>query len=357
MKKIGLLSLGLAAAIAIIFCSSERPFKGWPVFSQVAAPVSTDRSALPLSDASEGQQPSARTQPISRDSVDATLVSIRGKLARLGRIPKADKGAEDELMTGLLATLTDANAAEITRALSAEDLQSRFGLAALRHWLKVDALAAADWVAARTDATVEQAGVVARELIDDPVALERYCLRLPENAWRQMFLAQAAEASMWRDPVQALHLTEQMNAGSAQLDLMQTTLCTWMISHPTAASDWIRNVQVPLLREEFVSVGAKTLAAVDPLKALDWLIASVPPATESSEPLIDETIQDIFVTWTETAPAQAASGMAHFPSGELRESLVNLVSRGWLQRDPAAAVDWIKSLPERDRIQAASLPR
>jgi len=348
MKRIGVFSIGIAVAIAIHFWPRGRASEAQPVTARASSQVLIGRSG-----SSERQRPNVLIEAISRNPLDGTLALIRLKLIQLSETKKADKGTEDELTTDLLAVLTDDNAAEITRALSADELHSRFGLAALQHWLKVDGSTAADWVAARTDATDEQVWAVAHELAQDRTALELYCTLLPNNTWRQVFLKSAALEAMWRDPVEAIHLVERMNPDSAQLDLLQATVCTWMIGNPGAASGWITQVQDPMLREELVCAGAKTYGGIDPLSALEWLISAVPVASDGSERLMNETVQDIVGTWVETEPAQAASLVAQFPAGAIRAATVDLVSRRWQQRDPAAAGAWIKTLPEGNQILAS----
>ena len=50
-------------------------------------------------------------------------------------------------------------------------------------------------------------------------------------------------------------------------------------------------------------------------------------------------------------PRRPRKPSPQFPGGDLREATVDLVARRWLQRDPAAAADWIRNLPERERIR------
>lgn len=246
---------------------------------------------------------------LERNYLNNTLSLIRSKLVRLSQTPKADKGAEDELMTELLATLNNANAAEITRALSTEELHSRFGLAALQQWLKIDRSTAAGWIAARADTTDEEAWAVAHELIHDRIALEHYCARLPENAWRQSFLKSAVQEEMWRDPADAIRLAGKINSAGTQLDLLQTTVCAWMITDPTAASGWITRLPESLLKEELFCTGIKTLAGTDPVRAIEWLAFCAPTFSPGSQLLLDDTLQDVVTTWTEITSADTVHPM------------------------------------------------
>ena len=180
-------------------------------------------------------------------------------MRRLNETKTGDKETQDELLTSLLAILTDANAAEITQSLTTDELGSPFGLAALQHWLKVDAGTAADWVASRRTPRRNRLGPCPR-LRRRSGRVGSYCSRLPDNPWRQVFLKQAAREAMWRDPAEAIRVAQRMNAGGEQTDLLQTTACAWMMSNPAAASEWIAQVQDPLLRERLVCAGAETHA-------------------------------------------------------------------------------------------------
>lgn len=298
-----LFSIGLATVVTIVFWPEKRFSKA----TEAPAATSSKRSADQVtSQSGTSPEPPLRSahETYESSSLDNTLSLIRSKLVRLGQTPKADKGAEDELMTELLAMLNNANAAEITRALSTEELHSRFGVAALQQWLKADLFPAASWVAARADATDEHAWAVAHELIHDQIALDYYCARLPDNAWRQSFLKSAAQEAMWENPAGAIRLTGKMNSAGTQLDLLQTTVCAWMISNPTAASGWITRMPESLLKEELFCAGVKTLAGTDPVRAIEWLASSAPTFSPGSQLLLDETFQDVSTTWVENAPIE-----------------------------------------------------
>jgi len=280
-----------------------------------------------------------------RDPPDDALAAIRSKLHQLSETKIADKEAQDELMTGLLAFLTDDNAGEIARALSPAELDSPFGLATLQRWLKVDPAGAARWIAQQPDATDDQAWAVAHQLVEDPRSLESYCDGLPGRAWTQTFLQRAGVEVVWRNPVEAIRLAQRMTPGRAQTDLLQTVAYAWTASDPGAALGWITQVPDPALHEQLVCAGAKAEAATDPLQAVEWLVFGVP-----SEPLMNDTLQSVIGTWVETKPAQVARLVERFSDGELRSATVGLVARRWLQLDLVAAAAWIKNLPEGERL-------
>lgn len=350
MKRFRFLSVSLVITAAV-FLWPRKPAPEKPSAPAPGAPTSRGVVLLQSSERPTLRE-NGEVELVSSNATDKLLASIRAKLARLNETPKADKGGEDELMTDLLGVLTDDNAAEVTRALTPEELNSRFGLAALQRWLDVDVFAAADWIATRPNATDEQAWSVANRMAGDDALVESYRARLADTPWTQLFLKQAVFGSTWRNPEGALRLVQQMKPSDAQRDLLQATACSWVISNPEPASDWIARVPDAALREELVCAAAKTHAAVDPVASISWLIACVPHPSEGGESLAEQTVRDVFGTWAESNPAQAAEATAQLPAGNFRDETVSLVTRGWLQRDPAAAVAWIKTLPERDRIQA-----
>lgn len=341
--KFGLLLLA-TAAVAFVLLSRSHIAKREPEAIGTQAPPTrvADCSELPTTN---GQLPASKPNPPR--SFDEILASIRGKLAQLSQIAKSDKGAEDEIITELDALLSDENASKISRELSAEERHSRFGLAALQRWLKVDTLGAADWVAIQKDASDEQAWAAAHELVTHGAALDLYCSRLPNNAWRQIFLKQAALAAMEQDPTKTIQLVRQITPASEQLDLLQTTISTWMSNNPTAASGWIGQIQDSLVKEELIGVGARALASSDPVGAIDWLATSLPVSSDGSELFFNKTLEDILGVWAETEPWKAASFVSQLPSSDLRKTTVNLVWRNWSGRDHAAAANWIKGIEER----------
>ena len=169
--------IGMMGVIVILFWLRDRLSEGRlpPPAEYASPPALTGGMATPQLDAMPEQQSQAAVEPWSGNPMDDTLALIRSKLRQLSETGIADKDAQDELRISLLAILTDDNAAAISQSLSADELGSPFGLAALQRWLKVDANAAASWIAARPDTTDDQAWAVAHRLVEDQRALERYC--------------------------------------------------------------------------------------------------------------------------------------------------------------------------------------
>ena len=102
-----------------------------------------------------------------------------------------------------------------------------------------------------------------------------------------------------------------------------------------------------MLQEQLVCAGARAQAANDPVWAAGWLVSTV-----KTEDVLNRTLPNIVATWADQIPGEAAKWVVRFPDGEARASALEIVSRYWLQLDPAAAAVWIKDLPEGDMILA-----
>ena len=296
-----------------------------------------------------GVVPSIQPQPEAPASApnptNDTLALIHLKLRQWSETKTGDKETQARLMNELQAMLTDENAAEIMQSLSTEEMDSPLGISALFHWMNVDPLTAANWMAARPDATEDQAWVVAHNLLTDSTNLHSYCDQLPDTGWKQNFLADAGFGVLSKNPVEAINLAQRMDPGSAQTNLLQTVAYDWISRDPNPALDWIMGVNDPSLQERLIAAGAKAVAMTDPSLAAGWLVSGV-----QSEGLLNDTVPNIVEIWAGKDPSEAANWVAQFPDGVSREAAVNIVSSHWLQSDSGAATAWILTLPERDKI-------
>jgi hypothetical protein len=285
---------------------------------------------------------------LSPNPTDDTPALIHLKL-RLWLESVTDESADEpQLMQELLAMLTDENAAAIIQSLSSDELSTPFGTAALEHWLKVDVTGAANWIAARSDTTEDQACLVAHKLLEDAAGLQNlqsYCDQLPDTEWKRNVLIGASLEVLSKDPAEAINLAQRMNPGIAQTNVLRSVAYDWMSRDPDAALDWILNVNDPPLRETLIAAGAEAAAATDPDLAAGWLVSTV-----KSEGILNDTALHIIETWIAKDPAGAANWVARFPDGSTREAAVGIVSRLWLQSDRGAATVWIQNLPEGDEI-------
>lgn len=340
--------IGCIGAIGILFWRSNGTHE--PASPAPAKPRVSSRAQDPIQaqSAIPSQPTSPRTIPARADPpAAAPHASIHLKLRQLFETKTGDTATQEQLLKELVAMLTDENVAAVMRSLTAEELLTPFGTAALDRWLSLDLAGAANWIAARADATDEHALVVAKKMLAEPTALHAYCDQLPDGKWKDTVLSSAGLTILSNDPAEAIKLARQMTPGAAQTDLLQTVTYDWTHREPDAALAWILKVPDASLRESLFAVGAKAIAVTDPDLAAGWLVAAVKTEGVSSDAALS-----IVETWVAQDPAKAASWAAQFPERGPREAALETISRRWLQSDPTAATAWIQSLPERDRILA-----
>jgi hypothetical protein len=281
----------------------------------------------------------APLQPPS-DPFEKTMALIHLKLHQWLEAKKI--GAEDEesqSMLELQALLTDTNAAAITQLLSADELDTPFGFAGIRHWMNADPVQASNWIAARPEVTADQTWTVAQGWTTNAAGLQNFLDQLPDTAWKQNFLQEAASQMSATDPAQAVKLAQRMTPGSGQTSLLQSVACNWVATDPNAALDWMNSVSDPSLKEQLIVSAAQAYALTDPAQAAAWLVTTV---------TTDETVKaatlNIANTWVTKDPAAAANWVAQFPAGDTKAAAVKIVATYWQQTDPAAATAWVQNL-------------
>jgi len=301
---------------------------------------------------SPGVVPSAQPQPetsaLSPNPTNDAGALIHLKLRQWLESQTGDSETQDRLLKEFLAMLTDENAAEIIQSLSHEELTTPLGIAALERWLKVDLAQAADWIAARADATEDQAWLVGRKMLEDPAGLrnlQSYSDQLTNAQWKQQFLEGAGLLALETNPAVVINLAQRMNPDRAQTNLLQTVAYDWISRDPNAALDWIMSVSDPLLREKLIGIGAQAYAATDPRVAADWLISMV-----KSDGTLNDAVLHVVDAWVAKTPVAAAQWVAGLPVGGTRDAAVDTITRQWLQSDSGAATAWILTLPEKDKV-------
>ncbi len=340
MKRLALIACALLLALAGLSLRRRA--------NRSQAVPSLHPSSPQITSATASPNPRAG-KPVSTPALPArdARAAIADLLSRLHAAKTDESELREQLTTDLIALLDEANAAEVTRSLSADDLDAPFGLAALKLWLKADTATAANWIAARPDATEAQARAVAQRLVESPDELRAFCAKLSDSPWEQTFLTAASAEAIAHSPILAIELARRIHSGPTQVDALQTAAYDWMARDPAAASAWIVKVDDRPLREALLSAGARAIAHSDPDLAAGWLVSAV-----KSESLLTDTALSVVETWSSRDPARAAAWVANFPPRASRDSAIDLVYRQWQQTDATAARAWLEKLPDHAAIVA-----
>jgi hypothetical protein len=310
--------------------------RSWPVREAASVEVASPKISRSGATARSGVAVPRASFPV---------IELRTRLARWHQLTTGDADAQERLTAELTALLTDDNVAGIVHMLTADELDTPFGRAALARWLAVDPTAAA-WIAARPRATEAQALLVARVLGKEPARLQEFCDALPDSEWKQNFLSAAALECGAQNPVLAIEVAQRLAPGAAQTNALQTVAYDWATRDPRAASAWMLQIEDAALRESLLAVGTKALAFTDPDLATSWLDALKPDGARS------ETALCVVETWVARDPVAAANWVARITTPELRAAAVELIARRWLRSDAATATVWLEKQPERDAVLA-----
>lgn len=275
------------------------------------------------------------------DPMNHAVALLRSKLKRwqdsLATNPDDDE-SQDELMQEMLAMLTDENVAQIVQSLSAEEMNTPFGVAALHRWMQSDPLNATDWLANRPETTEQQTLAVADDWREKPADLQKCIDQLPASEWKQNFLNDVGSEMAFDDPQSAINLAQQMEPGARQTNLLQSVACTWVDSDPDAALNWVAGVQDPALREQLIASAVQSYALSDPAQAAAWLVSEV-----KSQNIVQSSALNVVETWAMQDPAAAADWVTQFPEGTTKTSAIQTIAKYWRQTDPAAASAWIQN--------------
>jgi hypothetical protein len=330
----------LLAKLLLLGVITFPVFFFWRRAAPAPAPASVPAPAAP--------EVSARTNltgwlPRPVNPLAHTLAQLRWKLQqwRAARAEHPDDATDgDRLMQEMLALVTDDNVAAIVQSLSAADLNTPFGGAALLHWMQVDPGLVTRWLAARPDATEGETLAVADDWVSHRAGLQDCLDQLPDTAWKQNFLSDLGSEMSVKDPAAAVKLAQQMNPGDARLNLFRTVACNWVATDPNAAFQWVAGVTDSTLREPLIVATMQSYALTDPAQAATWLVSSV-----NSDEAVKEATLNILKTWAAQDPAQAAAWVSQFPEGAVKAAAVSIVAGYWQHTDRDAAIAWVQAPP------------
>jgi hypothetical protein len=337
MKLLAKLLLIAAVGATVILVWREN----WSSTSKRQTPAKVTATPLRTTVSSSALNQTERSQTRYEPQPDTTaqLHSLLRSWKRSETNDPDDEEGRDKLLKTMLATLTDGNVAEIIQSLSADEMNTPFGIGALHRWMKVDPIATSNWLASRQGTTEEQTFAVANDWIGNRDSLQQYLDQLPDTAWRQDLLAAAGSVLSVKEPVEAIKLAEQMKPSDAQTNLLKSVACAWVDTDPVAALDWVASVNDPQLREPLIASALQSYALADPRNAATWLVSDI-----KSSGVAKDAALNILATWVTKSPADAADWVSLFPDGDIKVAAVQVVSSYWHQTDPAATAAWIQKL-------------
>jgi hypothetical protein len=282
--------------------------------------------------------------PEAPQSFASILAALRVKLHewRQARSSGSDDQEDQARLTReMLAMVTDENVAKLLQSLSADEMDTPFGVGALHRWMQLNPVQATDWIASRADTKPAQTLAVADDWIAQGAGLQAYISQLPDTEWKQLFLNDLSAQMSVKDPAAAINVAQQMDSGPAQTSSLQVVISNWVGVDRQTAWRWMAGVNDPSVREQLVVSAAQSYALTDPAQAAAWLLSEFNSCDDST---VRNAVLKIVKTWVAKDSDGAANWVAQFPDGDAKAAAVAIVSSYWQQTDPAAATAWMQNL-------------
>jgi hypothetical protein len=174
----------------------------------------------------------------------------------------------------------------------------------------------------------------------DPVDAFDWALRERENDFRNRLGFEAARALINVDPEAALARIANAKGSETRQRVAEWVIGALSKANPARAAQYLANSASLPNKSRLLQVVALEYGRSAPEAALKWA-GSLEPKR-----LRDEAIKNAWNGWAEVDPAAVATRL----QGQGRElsEVYGSAARAWSKKDPAAALAWIESLPDKD---------
>ncbi len=170
---------------------------------------------------------------------------------------------------------------------------------------------------------------------------------IEDEQLKQGAIGQIAEALAAKDPAGTADWLAK-NPGEAAQRRMDDVISSWMEKDPEAATAYYKNLPAGDVRTNALRGVATSMAMKDPHAAADFL-------DEHASDANDRVYQQFAWVSFGEAPDLAVSYIGKIANAREQERMYDRMFRGWMRRDPGAAVNWANSatLPQnvQERVQ------
>ncbi|MBC8094321.1 MAG: hypothetical protein H7Y43_00785 [Akkermansiaceae bacterium] len=280
----------------------------------------------------------------SATAVKRRVLMDRISFALKGIADEADSNRREQLWASFLAGFTPEeipSALFLLDDLHEPELYTELQQRLMQHWAKTDIQKASAWAMALPEGalreqTLEQVAITWAEL--DLKATEQWAKQLPEADRNKTWFTIATEA-IRSQPVEAVRLAGELPPSDARIDLFCRAAGEWAASDSRAAADWAAKIFEPVFREQVIAKVVVTWSEKDPISAATFALDEMPAGKLQSD-----TVVAIVQRWAQKAPEAAASWVAQFPPGAVREAAVENLYAQWFQTDAVRAAQWQSQL-------------
>ena len=345
-----LTSLGLALIIGL-----AGWWLGWPLRSDRSGgspPAESQPATAP------GSRPPANvSHAVATNEISAAQTATpRPAQSELTGSNFADRGSEAAWQAREPESLTiEVAAADVQAAIALlrgprlTELSEQSRLQLVHRWATNDPAAAAGWAGQIPPGTSREGAlnaVAAAWANHDFAGAIEWARQLPRESERESGLIQIAYETARTDPMQALTLAAELPATPARNDLVSHTSAQWASIDPESATEWAKQVTDDPLRQRLLSDMIPAWGESDPGAAATEAIQSLKPGREQNDAVVG-----VVQRWVQREPEEAATWVAAFPEGPLRDTAMEEVVKLWADGNAEQAGHWLNTLeagPVRD---------
>lgn len=174
-------------------------------------------------------------------------------------------------------------------------------------------------------------------------------LRIEDAIRRAASLREAGAGAARKDPKTALDSAGSLDSDQDKLEFLRGIYSEWSMTDPESALEHAKtSMTTGQARSELIGIAVNKWATKDPRAAWMWSEGNL------SGPLKEQAFSDVLVGWTRRSPEAAADWLT--ATGMNSQPLVGAVARTWAEQDPKSALNWAKTLQDKDSQQAAYIP-
>lgn len=337
--------LTLAAAVVLIgaggfmagrISSSARQ----PVVSE--QPPAT-KSSRAIGSATNTTDPGGQSGRAPRPDPSLARLPQDERLARLESIVRGEDPLDRNraLLDYVDSLGPDDFEAAVARFRSLGITESRMGEYAilLSAWAKLDPLAALDYTTKNTGGNFASNTILTTWAATDPEAAIRWAQDHHEGDGANPYLAGIIRSLGATDPTRATNLLTGMPRSRERGEALDAMLPHLLVQGNDATRAWIENLDDDALRNGAMMRAADKLAGTDPAGTAAWLLANPSEATQ-------RRMDNVYSVWVRKDEQAAVSSLATLPVGEDRSNALRGVVAGIAMENPSAAVSMMDRFPE-----------
>lgn len=307
------------------------------------------RVAQPLA----GNDGGLRGDGSARRAPRAERIAPAGRNARLEAIVRGENALDRS--RSLLAFIDQLGPGEFEDAVAhfrslgiTEDRMGEYAML-LTAWASADPIGALDYAQANTQGDFARNTILSAWATTDPEAAIRWATNNHVGDGPNPHLVGVIRGLAAQDPARATELLSSMPRSRERGQALDGILPHLLAGGADATRAWINSLDDESLRNGALERAAVRVAAIDPVMAVDMLVANPGQAAE-------RRMDDVFRAWAGQDAAGALASMRSLPPGNLRSNALRGIVTSAASQDPRSAVELLDAYASdvNDRVIRAA---